>query len=347
VGRRDGGAVADRPTTVGDKHRQLDQRPPPCRSGRASPGCASRPTHQVPLISPGRPERMRPGVAERMRVQVPDPGVGAAALEHRIHTVCRQGRPAPATQPEPRRVCIWMPPPLAEVAIQRTGGLDSERDRSVAGAAAPARLARYVHDSVAQVDVGDLEAGQLRQPEPAIQEQHDDRRVPARGEVGPGAGSEQRPQSLVRQHRSFRITWGRRSDPCRGVPVGLALALHPPAEVAHTGEPSSGRVAGEALADINQPPPDVLAVQLGRPDLGMVLSQPAGQAPDGVAVGPQRQLPRHGKDGEVRVAPCRLLPGHGALCFKLPEAPRARLPCSAGSRAGPRWSPPGPGSSCS
>jgi hypothetical protein len=59
-----------------------------------------------------------------------------------------------------------MPPPLAEVAIQRPGGLDSEWDRSVAGAAAPARLARYVHDSVAQIDVGDLEDGELRQPEP-------------------------------------------------------------------------------------------------------------------------------------------------------------------------------------
>jgi hypothetical protein len=47
--------------------------------------------------------------------------------------------------------------------------------------------------------------------------------------------------------------------------------------------------------------PDMPAVELGRPDFRMVLSQPAGQAPhhvlicpDGVlgaAVGPQRQLP--------------------------------------------------------
>jgi hypothetical protein len=64
-----------------------------------------------------------------------------------------------------------------------------------------------------------------------------------------------------------------------------------------------------ALADLDQPAPDVLAVQLGRPDLGMVLGQPVGQAADrvlvgldgvgGVAVGPQRQLPRDGEDGEV------------------------------------------------
>jgi hypothetical protein len=45
------------------------------------------------------------------------------------------------------------------------------------------------------------------------------------------------------------------------------------------GEPSSGRVAGVALADLDQPAPDVLAVQLGRPDLWMVLGQPVGQAP--------------------------------------------------------------------
>ena len=59
--------------------------------------------------------------------------------------------------------------------------------------------------------------------------------------------------ALVRQHRSFGITGSRRSDPCRGVPVGLALALHPSAEVAHPGEPSSRRVAGVALADLDQP----------------------------------------------------------------------------------------------
>jgi hypothetical protein len=50
------------------------------------------------------------------------------------------------------------------------------------------------------------------------------------------------------------------------------------------GEPSSGGVAGVALADLDQPAPDVLAVQLGRPDLGMVLGQP-GQAAHGVLVG--------------------------------------------------------------
>ena len=65
------------------------------------------------------------------------------------------------------------------------------------------------------------------------------------------------------------------------------------------------------LPNLDQPAPDVLAVQLGRPDLGMVLSQPPGQAPHrvligpdgvlGVAVGPQRQLPGDGEHGEVRM----------------------------------------------
>ena len=45
-----------RPATAGDKHRQLGPRPPPCRSGRASPGCASRPA------ASGRPRcHRRPG----------------------------------------------------------------------------------------------------------------------------------------------------------------------------------------------------------------------------------------------------------------------------------------------
>jgi hypothetical protein len=66
-----------------------------------------------------------------------------------------------------------------------------------------------------------------------------------------------------------------------------------------------------ALADLDQPAPHVLAVQLGRPDLGMVLGQPVGQAAHRVLVGldgvvglpvsPQRQLPRDGEHGEVRM----------------------------------------------
>jgi hypothetical protein len=39
-----------------------------------------------------------------------------------------------------------------------------------------------------------------------------------------------------------------------------------------------------APADLDQPAPDVLALQLGRPDLGMVLSQPAGEAPHRVLI---------------------------------------------------------------
>src|SRR4029450_12846199 len=95
------------------------------------------------------------------------------------------------------------------------------------------------------------------------------------------------------------------------VPVGLALALHPSAEMAHPGEPSSGCVAGVALADLDQPASDVLAVQVGGAGLRMVLSQPAGEAPHrvlvrldgvvGVAVGPQRKLSGGGEHGEVRM----------------------------------------------
>jgi hypothetical protein len=39
-----------------------------------------------------------------------------------------------------------------------------------------------------------------------------------------------------------------------------------------------------ALADLDQPAPDVLTLQLGWPDFGMMLAQPAGQAPHRVLV---------------------------------------------------------------
>jgi hypothetical protein len=51
--------------------------------------------------------------------------------------------------------------------------------------------------------------------------------------------------------------------PGGGIPVGLAFALEPAAEVPDPGEPSSGRIAGVVLADLDRAP-DVLAVQLGR-----------------------------------------------------------------------------------
>jgi hypothetical protein len=168
-----------------------------------------------------------------------------------------------------------MPAALAQVAIQRPSRLDPEWDRPVPGATAAAGLAGHEHDPVPQVDVGDLEAGQLREPQPAVQEQHDGR-IPAGREVGPGAGGEQGTQVGIRQDRRLRIAWGRRPDPSRGVPIGLAFALEPPAEVPDSGEPSSGGVAGVALADLNQPASDVLALQLVRSDLGMVLGQPVG-----------------------------------------------------------------------
>jgi divalent metal cation (Fe/Co/Zn/Cd) transporter len=41
------------------------------------------------------------------------------------------------------------------------------------------------------------------------------------------------------------------------------------------------------------------------------------------------------------------LTGRKALCFKCLEAPPTHLRCSAGPPAASRWSPPGPGSSCS
>jgi hypothetical protein len=55
--------------------------------------------------------------------------------------------------------------------------------------------------------------------------------------------------------------------------------------VPDAGEPSSRGVAGVVLADLDQPASDVLALQLGRSDLGMVLGQPVGQAPHRVLVG--------------------------------------------------------------
>jgi hypothetical protein len=43
--------------------------------------------HQVALVAAGGPEGMCPGVAEGVRMQVPDAGRGAATLQHRLDAV--------------------------------------------------------------------------------------------------------------------------------------------------------------------------------------------------------------------------------------------------------------------
>jgi hypothetical protein len=168
----------------------------------------------------------------------------ALHIAHRLDPVSIKGWPAAAAQPEPRRVRVWVSTSLAQVSIQRPGRLDAEWDRPVPGTAAPARLAGDEHDPVPQVDVGDLEAG---------------------------------PQVGIRQDRRLGIARSGCPDPGRGVVIGLALAQQPAAAVPDPGEPPSGRVAGVSLPDLDQPAPDVLTVQLGRPHLGMALSQPVGQ----------------------------------------------------------------------
>jgi hypothetical protein len=273
----------DRRETGGDKHRRPGRRgrlAVAVQHGSAAPAAQQ---HQVALVAAGGPEGVGPRVAERMRVQVRNAGVGAAAPQHRLNPISIKGRAASAAQPQPQRVRVRVSATLAQVAIQRPGRLDPKWDRPVPGTAAPARLAGHVHDPVPQVDVRDLEAGQLREPQPAVQEQHDDGRVPAGREVGPCTGGEQGPQVRIRQDRRLGIARSRCPDPGRGVVIGLAL--EPPAEVPHPGEPSSRRVAGAALADLDQPAPDVLAVQLGWPDLGVVLGQPVGQAAHRVLIG--------------------------------------------------------------
>ena len=102
---------------------------------------------------------------------------------------------------------------------------------------------------------------------------------PGRG-VGPGAGGEQSAQVLVRQHRRFRIAWCRRSDACRGVPLGLPSAS------------SRGRSAGprrtilEAWCSASHP----IRLRTAFCYALMVLS---------ASRRPQRQLPREGGTWEV------------------------------------------------
>jgi hypothetical protein len=74
-------------TTGGGRRQRLDRPPPSCRSGRAWPCCASRQQHQMALVAAGRPEGVRSGVTDGVRVEARDAGVGATALQHRVYAV--------------------------------------------------------------------------------------------------------------------------------------------------------------------------------------------------------------------------------------------------------------------
>jgi len=127
---------------------------------------------QVKLISPG--DGGVPGTVrgrEHHEEGVGDHGQGGQRHQARRPTVIEGQLTGLA-------VAAHQQPALASLAARGRVAVVQAEERPV------------VHDPVAQVDVGDLEAGQLRQPQPAVQEQHDDRVVPPSREVPPGAGGE-------------------------------------------------------------------------------------------------------------------------------------------------------------
>src|ERR671931_117600 len=60
--------------------------------------------HQVALVAAGSAERVRPDVAQHVRVQPGDPSPPTAALEHPVDAVPGQRRPPPVPKPQLRRV---------------------------------------------------------------------------------------------------------------------------------------------------------------------------------------------------------------------------------------------------
>jgi len=98
---------------------------------------------------------------------------------------------------------------------------------------------------------------------------------------GRGAGGEQGAQLLSRQHRGFRVAGQRGSDPCGGIALGLALGLEPAGEVPHAWEPRSGGAARSCLTDVDEPATHVVSVQLDWADIGVLFSEPVGEAPHG------------------------------------------------------------------
>jgi hypothetical protein len=176
-------------------------------------------------------------------------------------------------------------PPLTEVPVQCPRRLYSERDGAVPRSRPARCLAFDEHHSVTEFNIGDLEAGQLGQPEPAVQQDHQDRCVAATDEAVSIARREQSAEVIEIEDRCLRVARCRGLDPRCGVAVGLAFSLEPTIEVPYASKSPPGRCGGPGLADVYQPAAHVVALQLKGPDLGVMVPEPVGKAPDRAPIG--------------------------------------------------------------
>ena len=174
------------------------------------------------------------GVAEAVRVDVGDAGRSATASDRVGHAI--GGHRAGQTEPEFRPSLVAVASPDTEVAIQRLRGLVPKRTRSLAPS-----LPQHERDVLLEIDVRHPQPGQLGEAHPGVEEQPNDRHIPAVVEPTALAGREQPPQLVVRVDGRWRLGDVRRSHRRHRVGLEFALGDRPAEERLQRSVPHRGR----------------------------------------------------------------------------------------------------------
>jgi hypothetical protein len=166
-------------------------------------------------------------------VQLGDAGLGAPPADHLADAVHGHGLPVLGPQPQRRFGGPLVPPPHPQVAIEGRGRLGTERHGPRTAA-----LPHHGGQLVVEVDVSDRAVSELGQAQASVGEQPQDRLVAPVDEALAGAGGDQGPQPVGREHRHGPLGHHRRAHLLHRVgPRQLALLREPAEELLQRPEP--------------------------------------------------------------------------------------------------------------
>jgi hypothetical protein len=139
-------------------------------------------------------------------VQLGDAGLGAPPADHLADAVHGHGLPVLGPQPQRRFGGPLVPPPHPQVAVEGRGRLGTERHGPRTAA-----LPHHGGQPVVEVDVSDRAVSELGQAQASVGEQPQDRLVAPVDEALAGAGGDQGPQPVGREHRHGPLGHHRRA----------------------------------------------------------------------------------------------------------------------------------------
>jgi len=199
------------------------------------------------------------GVPELVGMQPRDAHREAAPAQHPPDAAGGQRPPVLLRQPQLGPVDLPLLGAGPQIAAEREPGLLPEGQ----GVRTPP-LADHMGDVLGEVEVGDGQPGDLRQPPAGVQQQPDDRRVPAVNERGALRRCQQRAELRLSEHRHRLLRNDRRPHPLHRRAVDLLLVQQPPHQLLQGPLHDVGRRRRPGVDQVRHVGLDVPASQLRR-----------------------------------------------------------------------------------